>query len=144
MVNPVIAADGHTYERQEITQWLASNNTSPKTNLPLEHKALIPNLSVKQQIEELVASGELADDPLVVAYKESKRRDSYVTHHVVYLSHMSVTPLLPALIQPPPHRPLPKAGPREGAVRLRQGAGGGGAGAAGSAGENGAAVLLGP
>jgi TPR repeat protein len=71
MVNPVIAADGHTYERQEITQWLASNNTSPKTNLPLEHKALIPNLSVKQQIEELVASGEL-DDEVCAGYLERK------------------------------------------------------------------------
>ena len=28
MVDPVLAADGISYERKEITQWLASNNTS--------------------------------------------------------------------------------------------------------------------
>jgi TPR repeat protein len=71
MVDPVIAADGNTYERKEITQWLASKNTSPKTNLPLEHKALIPIIAVKQQIAELVASGEL-DNGVCAAYLERK------------------------------------------------------------------------
>ena len=71
MVDPVIAVDGNTYERQEITQWLASNDTSPKTNLPLEHKTTIPNLAVKQQIERLVGSGEL-DDDVYAAYQERK------------------------------------------------------------------------
>ena len=71
MVDPVIAADGNSYERKEITRWLASYDTSPKTNLPLETKALFPNLALKQQIERLVASGEL-DDQLCAAYKERK------------------------------------------------------------------------
>jgi TPR repeat protein len=67
----VFAADGHTYERKEITRWLASNNTSPKTNLPLETKTLFPNISAKQQIGELVASGEL-DDEVCAEYLERK------------------------------------------------------------------------
>ena len=71
MVDPVFAADGYTYERKEITRWLASNNTSPKTNLPLETKTLFPNISAKQQIEELVASGEL-DDEVCAGYLERK------------------------------------------------------------------------
>ena len=71
MVDPVFAADGHTYERKEITRWLASNNTSPKTNLQLENKTLFPNISAKQQIEELVASGEL-DDEVCAGYLERK------------------------------------------------------------------------
>ena len=71
MVDPVVAADGNTYERQEITQWLASNATSPKTNLLLETKTLFPNITVKQQIEHLVASGEL-DDQLCANYLDRK------------------------------------------------------------------------
>ena len=31
MRDPVIAADGHTYERADIELWFANNNTSPKT-----------------------------------------------------------------------------------------------------------------
>ena len=30
MRDPVIAADGHTYERAEIEAWFANNRTSPK------------------------------------------------------------------------------------------------------------------
>ena len=75
MVDPVIAADGISYERKEITQWLASKNTSPKTNLPLEHKALISNLTLKQQIDELMASGEV-DDDLGADYADRKYKTS--------------------------------------------------------------------
>ena len=71
MVDPVIAADGISYERKEITQWLASNNTSPKTNLALEHKNVIPNLALKQQIERLVVSGALENE-LCSGYLERK------------------------------------------------------------------------
>ncbi len=32
MENPVIAADGHSYEKEAITQWFSSgHNTSPLT-----------------------------------------------------------------------------------------------------------------
>jgi hypothetical protein len=34
--DPVICADGHSYERDAITRWLAAHNTSPKTNARLE------------------------------------------------------------------------------------------------------------
>ena len=35
LTDPVICADGHTYERAAITRWLAVNSTSPNTNLRL-------------------------------------------------------------------------------------------------------------
>ena len=50
MLDPVICADGHTYERSQIELWLQTNNTSPKTNLPLQNKTLIPNLALKAAI----------------------------------------------------------------------------------------------
>lgn len=43
MKNPVIAADGHTYEKVHIEDWMGCYTTSPKTNAPLPHKILIPN-----------------------------------------------------------------------------------------------------
>ena len=52
MVDPVICADGHSYERAHIEAWLANNGTSPKTNLILPHKNLIPNLALKEAIRE--------------------------------------------------------------------------------------------
>lgn len=35
MVDPVFAADGHTYEREAIEAWLQAHSTSPMTNLSL-------------------------------------------------------------------------------------------------------------
>ena len=52
MVDPVICADGHSYERAAITQWLSSHATSPKTNAQLEHTNLIPNHTLRGSIEQ--------------------------------------------------------------------------------------------
>ena len=51
MVDPVLAADGVTYERVQIERWLATHHTSPKTGMPLQHKHLTPNLALKALIE---------------------------------------------------------------------------------------------
>lgn len=47
--HPVIAADGYTYERQKIEEWLKGEhgNISPTTGKPLKSNALIPNLALK-------------------------------------------------------------------------------------------------
>ena len=50
MTHPVIAADGHTYEREAIQAWLHQHSTSPVTGKALEHKHLIPNLVTKSVI----------------------------------------------------------------------------------------------
>jgi hypothetical protein len=55
MKDPVIAADGHSYERGEIEGWLRHHATSPKTNLPLAHKNLVPNHNLRQSIEAYLA-----------------------------------------------------------------------------------------
>lgn len=44
--DPVVAADGHTYERQHITEWLQKSDTSPMTNETMEHKHLTPNFAL--------------------------------------------------------------------------------------------------
>jgi len=52
MDDPHVAADGFTYEYGTIKTWLENNNTSPMTNLPLNHKYLIPNHPLRSAILE--------------------------------------------------------------------------------------------
>ena len=42
--DPVTAADGVTYERRAIAEWMARGNlTSPMTGAPLAHKEVVAN-----------------------------------------------------------------------------------------------------
>jgi hypothetical protein len=50
LIDPVVAADGYTYERESIERWLKSHLTSPTTNEPLAHKFLNANLDKRQQV----------------------------------------------------------------------------------------------
>ena len=50
MENPVVAADGHTYERAAIVQWLQGHRTSPLTNERLKHDTLTDNFALKKAI----------------------------------------------------------------------------------------------
>ncbi|XP_048127090.1 U-box domain-containing protein 32 isoform X2 [Rhodamnia argentea] len=53
MKDPLIAADGFTYEAEAIQGWLHSgHNTSPMTNLKLEHNNLVPNHGLLHAIQE--------------------------------------------------------------------------------------------
>jgi len=52
MSYPVIAADGHSYEKEAISFWLKSGrNKSPMTNLMLAHKTIIENITLRNFIE---------------------------------------------------------------------------------------------
>ena len=51
MRDPVICADGQSYERVSIENWLKKSSLSPLTGLELEHKMLIPNVSFRKVIE---------------------------------------------------------------------------------------------
>lgn len=53
MKDPVIAADGYSYERRAIKQWLEQRGTSPITNLPLHNFNLVTNHSLRSAIHEL-------------------------------------------------------------------------------------------
>ncbi|XP_076437330.1 WD repeat, SAM and U-box domain-containing protein 1-like [Babylonia areolata] len=53
MRDPVIAADGYTYDRRAIQQWLESGkDRSPMTNAVLSHKHLTPNHTLKMLIHK--------------------------------------------------------------------------------------------
>ena len=56
MVDPVMAADGHSYEKSEINAWFArGNNTSPKTGAQLDDTRLFPNHNLKSAIQDFLA-----------------------------------------------------------------------------------------
>mmetsp|Transcript_34633 Transcript_34633/g.44646 ORF Transcript_34633/g.44646 Transcript_34633/m.44646 type:complete len:321 (-) Transcript_34633:378-1340(-) len=46
MEDPVSTMDGQTYERDAITEWLKTNDTSPNTGEFLKDKSLIPNYGI--------------------------------------------------------------------------------------------------
>ena len=50
MLDPVLTADGQTYEKEQIEKWLSENNQSPLTNLRLSSKRLIPNIALRNII----------------------------------------------------------------------------------------------
>ncbi|XP_002991386.2 U-box domain-containing protein 52 isoform X2 [Selaginella moellendorffii] len=52
MQEPVVAADGYTYEYEAIRQWFQAHDTSPLTNLRLEHKQLTPHHALNKLITE--------------------------------------------------------------------------------------------
>lgn len=51
MREPVIAADGHSYERKAILKWLIQSDKSPITNTKLNHK----NLSLNWNLQKIIA-----------------------------------------------------------------------------------------
>ena len=57
MSDPVVLiSDGYTYERAAITKWLERNDTSPITKAPLQHKDMVPNLTMRSAIQLLIPS----------------------------------------------------------------------------------------
>ena len=52
---PVIAADGHTYEKKAILTWLERHDTSPRTGQKLTSKLVMNNFALKDSMEETLA-----------------------------------------------------------------------------------------
>ena len=63
MMEPTIAADGHTYEKSAIVEWLSHNSVSPITGEAIDKDApLFPNLLVRSQIREFLDECKQIDD----------------------------------------------------------------------------------
>lgn len=85
MEDPVVASDGHTYDRSQITAWFVRCDrdkkapTSPKTNAPLENTSLTPNHVLKSLmqtcLQDKVNSLVLTDmQEELSAHKRPRRR----------------------------------------------------------------------
>ena len=65
MGDPVVAADGFTYERSAIEHWLQNNDrSSPMTNAPLQHRRLVPNQVLKNLITAFFDKYPLPKPPI--------------------------------------------------------------------------------
>ncbi|KAA6420846.1 MAG: U-box domain-containing protein [Trebouxia sp. A1-2] len=60
MQDPVIAADGHTYERQAMEDWLTCHNTSPVTGQQLHSLRLISNVAIRCAIRNHILTPQLS------------------------------------------------------------------------------------
>ena len=57
MHDPVIASDGHTYEKSAIEKWIKNGrNVSPMTNTPMASSVLTPNRNLKSAISTYMGS----------------------------------------------------------------------------------------
>ncbi len=56
MTDPVQAADGVTYDRRSISQWLLTNDTSPVLGERMQHSALQPNEPLRAYIASWLAA----------------------------------------------------------------------------------------
>lgn len=54
MLDPVLATDGYSYEKEAILQWFAENDTSPVTNERFENKLTMPNTMLKKSIQDFI------------------------------------------------------------------------------------------
>eukprot|EP01051_Picozoa_sp_SAG22_P011009 SAG22_NODE_1026_length_5964_cov_7.098039_3_plen_291_part_00 len=76
-VEPVVTADGHSYERAAIEQWLGSagaarHTTSPLTNAELPSRALLPNHALRCAVAEWREAQPLVIDPLALEIREDE------------------------------------------------------------------------
>ncbi|CAF3757734.1 unnamed protein product [Adineta steineri] len=55
-VNPVLAEDGHSYERRAIEEWIRQHGTSPLTRQPLSIEHLRPNYTLKRIVDSFETS----------------------------------------------------------------------------------------
>ena len=73
MVDPCVCADGRSYERAAIEAWLEAHDTSPHSNEPLEHKQLVPNITLRNAI---IAFRSRAEVPAPVAAEPAPAPES--------------------------------------------------------------------
>ena len=63
MDDPVVAADGQSYERAAIARWLANHESSPATGARLPNRELTPNVALRKAIIAWRSSQPLAICP---------------------------------------------------------------------------------
>lgn len=66
MKDPVVASDGHSYERSTLLTLLGSRARSPLTRAPLDPRIIVPNFNLRKRIRDY------ADDACAIARKVSR------------------------------------------------------------------------
>ncbi|CAK9049228.1 unnamed protein product [Durusdinium trenchii] len=74
MTDPVVSADGYTYERAAIARWFETSRKSPVTGQTLPHADLVPNQSVRTLLKTIIDMTEKHQEKS--AQSHGKHRDS--------------------------------------------------------------------
>ena len=61
MREPVVASDGHTYERSALMRWMETNDTSPMTNEKITN-LIVPNYNLRAIMNFVESSTRVAFD----------------------------------------------------------------------------------
>jgi len=94
-VDPVICADGHTYEREAIEGWLLQNRTSPITREAIDRESLAPNHVVRKLVSAwrttTRGSSVLFEEPSAESTGVTETLDNSVKSLILRASPMSAT-----------------------------------------------------
>ena len=71
-VRPVVASDGHVYERAAIEQWLQTKSTSPLTNAEMD-KTVMDSKQTRTLIQSAIENGGVDDDAAATWHLESAK-----------------------------------------------------------------------
>ena len=100
MVDPVVAQDGHTYERSEIEIWLQNNSTSPMDRTAITNKKLYKNIGLKGAIQlwknnnpDLVKEDEQLDRQIDMASLRTKPSPSPIPRQTPFITHIATVSL---------------------------------------------------
>ena len=91
MKDPVIIQSGITYEREAILRWLDVVKNNPKcpiTNIPIDPAMLIPNIALKNQIEEMLK--KTAEKPETEPKKHTTgfNDEFLLQHQITHTQHL--------------------------------------------------------
>jgi len=103
MVDPVIAEDGHTYERTAIEKWLKRNTNSPlNPSKSIKSNSLVTIRTIQKFIQTLMESG-VVDEKFVAAKKSSKngKEDSTVKISTDDMTELFICPITHGLMVDP-------------------------------------------
>jgi len=89
MIDPVMAPDGSNYERSAIDQWLVSHGSSPKTRQYMSTSQLVPNYTLKEQIQRLKLSNAINS---IVVPEFVNALSTYQTISSNGMLHIKITP----------------------------------------------------
>lgn len=89
MKDPVVAADGHSYEREAIQQWFTTSDISPMTGMHMPTTQVFPNFTLRQLSEEVQA----AEARRKLAKRRRHRRQSATLSQVTEQSSQGVDDL---------------------------------------------------
>jgi serine/threonine protein kinase len=71
--DPVLAQDGHTYERPAIIEWIQKNGTSPITGQHLSLEHLYPNYAIKKAVDHFETSSKKKNYQYILDIDVKKR-----------------------------------------------------------------------